>query len=745
MKKLSVIFLLFFISSTFGKYTYAEEDLSIATKSANNKEEVISVDPTPILNNDQSSTSGAVVDLNIRIDNSSAIMSPDIYLLFSRSDFQAAEAIDFEVINLEKGDYFIGLFDQSGTRIPVEIEEKFESEILKIKLYPPISFKPNIYKIKVLNSSNKILAEKQINWGFLSINFDNTTINPQDTVNIKIEALDQYQDLNCGAILVLKIISPSGTEEEFSTEKGTINKASDCSLHRPISDSNYSFSYKVKEIGEYKIILTDSSLGIAKTVFDSFTVENNKLSIQKIFPSRLHYKKDYDVLIKVRANEDFEGKLTELVSKYFDLQELENAKFFDEIGTDSAKYKVPSVLDNTTHYLTDPVQDNFVFTLGFGEDEPEEVRAKIKTLGLEKHDGLDFAVEEGSNVHAVDDGYIEDVRNDKTSYGLTVVVKHQWGRTYYGHLSRALFEVGQNISKGTIIALSGNTGISTGPHLHFSLEENSLDKKNGYFGKIDPQNMLPATVLNSFSTKKLVWNLKLKKGEEIVLGYKINTSNPKLQYYFTGKTGYLDNSNQSFESQRVYQTVLDKSSIALLNGEKPDLANEKVLKILSQDGSSVLLLENKLTNYQSLWVLQRLNGESWQRIASQEELMKNSVISFKEGSVFWLSPDGNALNGYQISGNSYFSQTIDKTQEEESQIAFGQNKKAFYKDGNIAFMDLQSNEELETDDNEIENIAFAQDFLGEEKNNPSLSQMVAGVEDDASSKSAIEEENNVKK
>lgn len=85
------------------------------------------------------------------------------------------------------------------------------------------------------------------------------------------------------------------------------------------------------------------------------------------------------------------------------------------------------------------------------------------------HRGVDFGVPVGTAVIAPADGESVSHTNDG-SFGRTVCLKHAGGwYTLYAHLSTALVVTGQRVSAGQIIGMSGNTGMSTGPHLHWQL------------------------------------------------------------------------------------------------------------------------------------------------------------------------------------------------------------------------------------------------------------------------------------
>jgi murein DD-endopeptidase MepM/ murein hydrolase activator NlpD len=85
-----------------------------------------------------------------------------------------------------------------------------------------------------------------------------------------------------------------------------------------------------------------------------------------------------------------------------------------------------------------------------------------------RHTGVDFAVPVGTEVLAAANGTIMPSGWGK-SYGLQLVCRVKGGFVIYAHLSKTLVKPGQKVKKGQVIALSGNTGNSTGPHLHFEL------------------------------------------------------------------------------------------------------------------------------------------------------------------------------------------------------------------------------------------------------------------------------------
>lgn len=89
-----------------------------------------------------------------------------------------------------------------------------------------------------------------------------------------------------------------------------------------------------------------------------------------------------------------------------------------------------------------------------------------------KHAGIDYAVPDGTAVKAARAGTVSFAGN-QSGYGLIVIVDHGGGTsTKYAHLEKMSVTVGQQVSAGQTLGLSGHTGDATGPHVHFELTQN---------------------------------------------------------------------------------------------------------------------------------------------------------------------------------------------------------------------------------------------------------------------------------
>lgn len=108
---------------------------------------------------------------------------------------------------------------------------------------------------------------------------------------------------------------------------------------------------------------------------------------------------------------------------------------------------------------------------------------------LQSHQGVDYTIPEGSRVFATADGVIRDVSQRHATQGQTVVIDHGNGyETSYSHLSKINVRKGQEVHRGDIIALSGDTGLSFSPHLHYEVRLNGLrvDPIHYFFVELSP-------------------------------------------------------------------------------------------------------------------------------------------------------------------------------------------------------------------------------------------------------------------
>ena len=91
--------------------------------------------------------------------------------------------------------------------------------------------------------------------------------------------------------------------------------------------------------------------------------------------------------------------------------------------------------------------------------------------GGTRHDGIDIAAPEGSPVTAADDGVVAYV-GEQSGYGTVLILRHDRGLvTVYAHNSAVLVREGQRVTRGQPVARVGQTGRTTGPHLHFEVRE----------------------------------------------------------------------------------------------------------------------------------------------------------------------------------------------------------------------------------------------------------------------------------
>ena len=140
----------------------------------------------------------------------------------------------------------------------------------------------------------------------------------------------------------------------------------------------------------------------------------------------------------------------------------------------------------TTPKVRLPFDDSQRLTQGFGE-RPEVYRARF---GLPGHNGIDWGLLIGTPILAVDAGKVIVRHTSATGFGRYIKLQHSWGQSLYAHLSEFKVAVGDMVECGQMVGLSGNSGFSTGPHLHFGMRVSPYSKGDGWYGYTNPHRFV---------------------------------------------------------------------------------------------------------------------------------------------------------------------------------------------------------------------------------------------------------------
>jgi murein DD-endopeptidase MepM/ murein hydrolase activator NlpD len=110
-----------------------------------------------------------------------------------------------------------------------------------------------------------------------------------------------------------------------------------------------------------------------------------------------------------------------------------------------------------------------------------------------QHNGIDFKADMGTKVVATADGVVTYVGTSSNGLGLMIVLDHANGyTTRYGHLNQSAVYVGKRVKRGDVIALSGNSGLSKGPHLYYQIDKDgkAIDPIDFFFNDLKPEELL---------------------------------------------------------------------------------------------------------------------------------------------------------------------------------------------------------------------------------------------------------------
>lgn len=422
----------------------------------------------------------------------------------------------------------VSLKSAGGEPIPYQavLRKRDDNYVLDVEFSKKI--KPGKYHITAAKDG-KILTDNDIFIGMFLVQRDRFRYKQGEVVVSKIVVFDERGNIPCQEAPNLTIINKVTQEQE----QNQTTKNAECQGDNP---TFYESVFQSKNIGEYELALPNGQ----KDTFD--VVNSFPVEVKKEAPVIVKRGNEYEVKITLSAQEDFEGNLTDTIPSRFEL-----------VGTGSAEMKNPNAVteNESTLNLSFPFLGEIPASLKFGEqpDDPN-LSAVYQSVGLKSHDGVDFVMPINTSVLAVDDGEIVEIPSDLPSYGTTVVVKHSWGRSFYGHLNDKKVEVGQRIERGQVIGLSGNTGLSTAPHLHFSIDLENSDRGNGFLGKVDPIGFLSTRNNFAVSKKQLTWNISLKSGESVTAGYRFKVPDDGYFIHTEGPMKIVKKDNTTIYEER---------------------------------------------------------------------------------------------------------------------------------------------------------------------------------------------------
>ncbi len=146
-------------------------------------------------------------------------------------------------------------------------------------------------------------------------------------------------------------------------------------------------------------------------------------------------------------------------------------------------------------YLSTPFAGRCPIVQFWGEHPEYYAQFKYNGVGLKGHIGLDFAMQKGNQIFAVDTGRVMELSYEPGGFGRYLKLEHTWGESFYAHLDEIQVESGQMIQRGGWLGYSGASGSdqlaqvaaqAIQPHLHLGIRIKPYNRFDGWGGFTDP-------------------------------------------------------------------------------------------------------------------------------------------------------------------------------------------------------------------------------------------------------------------
>ena len=248
---------------------------------------------------------------------------------------------------------------------------------------------------------------------------------------------------------------PVGTNVYLAGPDGTI---------KPLLDEDNLPAYKQR--GRLVVAEIGAGESFSVAAHDAGLTYNEIRQITDLFSGRVLFTKQIQPgdSVRVLFSEDKgNGKINAIelklrkVGTLTAFRNLTDDRFYDENGYNTS----------TKTFRRFPIDGKVIISSHFNPNRKHPVTGKVRP-----HNGTDFAVRVGTPIVSPADGIVEIAKYSRSAGYYIVMRHHNSYSTVYMHLSKLLVKPGQRVKIGQTIARSGNTGISTGPHLHYELRRN---------------------------------------------------------------------------------------------------------------------------------------------------------------------------------------------------------------------------------------------------------------------------------
>ena len=233
---------------------------------------------------------------------------------------------------------------------------------------------------------------------------------------------------------------------------------------KPLLDENNLPAYKQR--GRLVVAEIGAGESFSTAAHDAGLTYNEIRQVTDLFKGRVQFTRHIqpgDTLRVLFSDDKGNGKINAIelklkrVGTLTAFRNVIDDRFYDENGYNTA----------TSTFRRFPIDGKVVISSNFNPSRRHPVTGKVRP-----HNGTDFAVRVGTPVVSPADGVVELAKYSRSA-GYYIIIRHRGSySTVYMHLSKLLVKAGQRVKIGQLIARSGNTGISTGPHLHYELRRN---------------------------------------------------------------------------------------------------------------------------------------------------------------------------------------------------------------------------------------------------------------------------------